>query len=368
MRIAILVRRLYPPGGAERSLLYLKNRLEDDHEVRIFGYYTETGYEYENAVLKPFPDIPLSSLPWISGGLNILFREIQLANGFRSEVSDFSPDLIFAQQDLSYLAVWLRLRDDVPCVVFLRGWNQLATHSTDAGLSRKLIEIFKMLYFWPLNYATLNIADEVIANSNYTADRYADRYPSLNPDVVYPFVSADDYQISAKGEKILHYAPNYEKGIDITLNIAENMPEQDFIVVGIKANEEVYKKMEEFPNVEYVGYVDDMREIYRCTKLVLYPSRWDEPFGRIPIEAGINGIPTICSGSGGLKESVGHDELIVESNHSEDYISRIEFVLENYEQFSRIAKDNAIKKTAETQFQSLIDQLTQSLPTRVSNN
>jgi hypothetical protein len=44
------------------------------------------------------------------------------------------------------------------------------------------------------------------------------------------------------------------------------------------------------------------REIYRSTRVLLVPSLWPEPAGRVAAEALLNGIPPICSGRGGLLE------------------------------------------------------------------
>jgi glycosyltransferase involved in cell wall biosynthesis len=54
-----------------------------------------------------------------------------------------------------------------------------------------------------------------------------------------------------------------------------------------------------------------MKEVYESAKVVLIPSVWEEPFGRIAVKAGINGIPSIASDSGGLPESVGNGGIII---------------------------------------------------------
>lgn len=46
----------------------------------------------------------------------------------------------------------------------------------------------------------------------------------------------------------------------------------------------------------------DPRRIYEQTAVILYPSLWFEPAGRIPIEANMNGIPVLAARSGGIPE------------------------------------------------------------------
>jgi len=45
---------------------------------------------------------------------------------------------------------------------------------------------------------------------------------------------------------------------------------------------------------------------------MLVPSQWEEPFCRVPIEAGFSKIPTIDSKTGGLIESVGEGGILIE--------------------------------------------------------
>jgi glycosyltransferase involved in cell wall biosynthesis len=48
----------------------------------------------------------------------------------------------------------------------------------------------------------------------------------------------------------------------------------------------------------------DPRAFYRVSRVMLMPSLWRESFGRVPVEAAINGIPTIASTRGALPESL----------------------------------------------------------------
>jgi glycosyltransferase involved in cell wall biosynthesis len=47
------------------------------------------------------------------------------------------------------------------------------------------------------------------------------------------------------------------------------------------------------------------------TRILLVPSVFDEPFGRVAAEAMINGIPPIVSNRGGLPETVGMGGIVL---------------------------------------------------------
>ena len=142
-----------------------------------------------------------------------------------------------------------------------------------------------------------------------------------------------------------------EKGIDITLDVAEQMPEKEFIIAGTTKKEKIKQRINDLENVEHLGYVEDMKEAYKQTRIVLVPSKWEEPYGRIPIEAGASGIPTIATSNGGLSESVGNSELLVDSEDSEKFVEKIKEVEEKYEKFSEKARENTEEKSQEKQLE-----------------
>ena len=46
---------------------------------------------------------------------------------------------------------------------------------------------------------------------------------------------------------------------------------------------------------------------------MLIPSKWEETFGRVAIEGMANGIPTIGSNIGGLKETIGNGGIVIKN-------------------------------------------------------
>jgi glycosyltransferase involved in cell wall biosynthesis len=62
------------------------------------------------------------------------------------------------------------------------------------------------------------------------------------------------------------------------------------------------------PRIIYCGYVDRVEDIYHSSDILVVPSRWEEPFGLICIEAGAAGLPVIATRQGGLPEVI-EDEV-----------------------------------------------------------
>jgi len=56
-------------------------------------------------------------------------------------------------------------------------------------------------------------------------------------------------------------------------------------------------------NLMIAGSVPKPRDIFENTRILLVPSVWEEPSGRVAAEALVNGIPPVVSDRGGLAES-----------------------------------------------------------------
>ena len=352
MKIAILVRSLYPPRGAEESMKSLKKNLESDHTVHMFGFVNSKMDDADipqNTIVKETPHFSTSPFPLEA--FNFLTEDYRMAFRFKNEVQDFNPDVILAQHELIYLAFWMKYKHDTPIAFFIRDMTNLGTPDYDDRVFANFFKYIESKIRWRINRIVYNSADTIIANSHYSANMYSERYENIAPFIIYPFVDTDEYMTQCSGEKILHIIPQMNKGIDITLKIAKKLPSEEFLIVGHCDSPEIKSWMERLPNVDYVGYLDNMREAYSETKLVLQPSRWEEAFGRIPIEAGVSGIPTLCSGTGGSAEAVGYHEFTVESNDPSDYVKRINRIFEDYDKYSTIAEENAQNKSESEQLQ-----------------
>lgn len=117
--------------------------------------------------------------------------------------------------------------------------------------------------------------------------------------------------------------PHKVKGIDTFLEIARQMPEQQFLLVeSWKLDDEaltaLQARLATLPNVRFQRRVSDMREIYRQSRLLLAPSLWEEGFGMVAVESQSCGIPVIASERGGLPESVGDGGILIRDYRNVD--------------------------------------------------
>lgn len=148
----------------------------------------------------------------------------------------------------------------------------------------------------------IQVADKT--GVTFTARRSSD-WPSA---VVHPHVRVDDYKVSSGPHDCVTLINLWDgdghksgKGPHVFYDLARQLPHQKFLGVRGGYGEQV---LSDLPNVEIVDNTNDMISVYRRTKVLLMPSRY-ESFGRVSIEAAASGIPTVASPTPGLLEALG---------------------------------------------------------------
>lgn len=370
-RILLLGRRLAPAGGAERSLRTLAAHLAEDHTVRVCGYAvgeTDLEVSIDDASTPTFDvrSATVTDRTPLPVEVARLGRFGELTARFRDVLRDFDPDLVVSQHELSLLGSIARHRHGVPHMTMLHddaflpgrahGTNRITTaiNSIVGQVSNQVVEY------------VFEHTDCVVANSEYTAEQYR-RSWNIDPAVVYPLVDRSAVKTETTGDAICHVTPTEHKGIDVTLDVAQELEDRRFVVVGTATDPAVEDRLAALDNVEYRGYVEDMRSVYQDAGLIIMPTRAAEGYGMVPVEAGYNGIPTVHSGAGGLPEAAG-EELAVESNAPDDYVSRIRPVFDDYDRYASAAKERAADRTARQQVETFERILSQSVRTAIASH
>jgi len=295
-------------GGGALSALTLLKRLAQKHEVIAFGVIADTSRKEElSCGIKLYEQkLPyLLRRRFLPYHLRILLMEIIAGNMLSKLIEKIQPELIIVQEP----AVEIPRKWKAKILVFVRCYDYWFNPFFPSWWKRIYNEPFNR-FRSRRNLAILQEADLVLANSKFTAKKLYK--VGIEAEVVYPFIDFSSYKVprSGRGDFILFIGPTYLKGVDIVLQIAKKLPGQRFLIVG-SVTRSLKEEIRRYKNVELRCFCEDMKEVYAKVKIVLVPSIWEEPFGRIPIEAGISGIPTIGSSRGGLPESVGNGGILI---------------------------------------------------------
>ncbi len=170
----------------------------------------------------------------------------------------------------------------------------------------------------PVRAFALAEADALVANSRYLEQRLA-RQEGREATVIYPAFDLKTLSVPARRRRpdhIVGVCGYPHKGAGIFLDLARRFPEVRFLLVGA-VHADYFPLFRQLSNVEFLSF-SPTRQFLATAKLVLVPSQWPEPFGRIAVEAMANGIPTLVSRAAGLAEIVGDTSLGVDDYRSVD--------------------------------------------------
>ncbi len=161
-------------------------------------------------------------------------------------------------------------------------------------------------------------------------------------ELVYTPVPLDEVRVSSQSPEYLTIINprTILKGSKLTINLAEGMPDHEFLIAGTFAEEAHTRRARELENVRHLGWVDDMREVYKKSNVVLIPSLVEEGGGpRVVIEGFANGIPAVGTNRGAVPEHIEDAGAIVTDPHDiDEWSSCIEQVLSNRAELAQKAR------------------------------
>lgn len=175
-------------------------------------------------------------------------------------------------------------------------------------------------------------------------------------ELVRPVTKPENFKVSGSGDAITLINLNENKGGDLLWKLAERMPDRKFI--GVIGGYDFQIVKHGIDNVTLYDNSPDILEIYKQTRVLLFPSR-DETWGMAAMEAACSGIPIIANPNPGVLESQGDAAIYANRDNVEEYIEAIK-MLDNpvtYKEFS----DKVIERTKVVNYQEEIDGLEYSL-------
>lgn len=257
---------LYPPAhncGSEWMAHHVnKFLISQGHEIRVILHQAtmhniQVPYEYEGVTVLP-PTGHLDAYRWAS--------------------------VIITHLDFTQFTLLQAMQIDKPIVHFVHN---------DIQYSSIVNSPYKKQY--------------IVYNSMWIANKkmYDHRFTVLPPpcDAAYYDVSPNPIE----NEFITLISLNVNKGGELFYKIAEAMPDKKFLGVMGSYDHQIVKQL---PNVIIYPNTPDIREVYKMTRILLMPSRY-ESWGRTATEAMCSGIPVVCTPTPGLKENCGYAGIYV---------------------------------------------------------
>lgn len=158
------------------------------------------------------------------------------------------------------------------------------------------------------------------------------------------------------------------KGVDLFIKMAHGIEGSNvkFLIVGECRDPKIYhgsytKEMldDEIAGdtrILYTGYRSDVENIYASSDIIVMPSRWEEPFGLINIEAGAARKPMISTNVGGIAEIIRHGE--------NGYLADGEDVTSLVDYTSKLIEDTKLRLQMGARAREIVDEMFTTRPIR----
>jgi len=356
----LFVSEYYPPmhmGGAEISLkLLVEGLAERGHEVtvltpnyaspstsvermgnlRVIRFKSPRRFLFGGGARKASSEVYRGNKPlfYLQLGQYIQFSSAELRRKTVKLLEGEDFDVIHTNNLESILAV-SRIETDALKVAHLRDfaltcWNRGLNNGKTlcsgcsaeqirkcmgAGLTSPLLS-----YQINLRRGILENFDILVAISGFVKGQYLRRLNLRSRDVrvLYNPVGRDVISDLSREEarrllglpeqgKVILFAGTLSemKGAHLIPRLAERLPKYLFVIVGSGPLKDVFESSR-LSNLIYVGYkpIETLRHYYRASDVLVVPSLWHEPFGRVVVEGIANGSFVVGSNRGAIPEVI----------------------------------------------------------------
>ena len=315
-----------------RKILGLK-LVENGFEVMFIGCYNSIKGDYVKAMAYFIIFLKKNNISWKVINGNTIHYEYKGMQCFAVPSEKFlhfieentnEGDTLFALNRSSTKFVEIGKRKKAKTVAWI----------TDAVVERK--SLFKAN------------PDFVLFNSQEMADFGKIIYKGNYHIVPSPFEKNKNVQLPKKFQKTITLInPIEKKGLKTFLELSEILPEYTFYAIeswtAVQLEEKYLQK-----NVRFFKAQIDLNPLFEKTGILLYPSHFNEGLGRVIVEAGLTGIPSVVSNKGAVPTTVGDGGIVVHNFDVADWVNAIRKIESNYEYYSKKAFAQASSMAIDT--------------------
>lgn len=218
------------------------------------------------------------------------------------------------------------------------------------------------------------LSHTIVANSKFTQNRIRSFGVNNNRVAkIYNFIKSDFLQSDAvctENRKSFDVAQNdilvgcvghvsRDKGQDIfvraAIGLARKYDSVQFLIVGSLEDESFVAELRQLidenyltSRIRFTGVRDDIANVMRHLTVHVTPSRWDETFGRVAMEAMALGAVSIVSDRGGLPEIVenGISGLVFQAENPSDLAEKLDQLISDRDfrqRLSNAGRERALK-------------------------
>lgn len=366
------------PGGETKSVELIAKTLEDNG-IRVVRYY-KSNHDLKNGIFSQvragicsfYNKNTIYEIEDILQKNKIDFALIHnispiISNSIYTVLKKHGIKIIKYLQNYNLLCLNGALDQGKDCLQCKK--NHLVGVKNKCYKSSKLFSFQKFICLRELERKYINNIDAFIAISQFVKEKHIS-YGILEDKihVIYHFCE-DIIPISGTQKSYFLFMGRLskEKGIYTLIETFKNKPNRDLYIMGTGPLEEEISSLimaDNIKNIKMLGFKqgEEKNIIIKEAKALIVPSEWDEPFGRIVIEAYQFGTPVIVSNRGGLPELVTKESgCNFRTANSKDLSKKIEYICslndEEYLEMRKNAKNMVYKEFSKNAYIRKINEL-----------
>lgn len=231
---------------------------------------------------------------------------IQQSGGWNLEAMTFwilylHPLVVHTQGPLAADVVELCAELNVPSMVGIHFWTGVITLSSDTCNQEILKHVTKHRPA-PSFKTFQKKATQLYVASTFVLDVMTAVCGPVSAHVVNPCPLPEKcLRTQSDGHFVTLINCHHLKGGSLLLQLISQCPDIKFLAVKTEDGSSKIDEALKETRCRLLDHVEDVREIYNQTRVLLIPSLVDETFGRVMAEAMLNGIPMLTTGAGNLR-------------------------------------------------------------------
>lgn len=287
------------------------------------------------------PCLPVPSPAY--GAIEKMLAELIEAQKLKNDTYLFAPGGSLSEEKIKLISLYpegqgdrgldrnIELAQAVHCAIRSQelGIDIIHAHSVDPFLGlTPFVKIPSIFTFYSNPTPAGKIITELVQrNTTFTflSQSHRKSFPWIkNAEVIYFGVNVENFPFEEKKEGYLAFVGSIadKKGILEAIEIAKRVKMKLKVAAKIRNEDNVFYEKEvrpllKSPNIEYLGEVDNdaRNQLLKRAKAMLFPIKWEEPFGMVMIESMVVGTPVIAFNRGSVPEVVedGRSGFIVEN-------------------------------------------------------
>lgn len=297
-KIVFFAKYFYPPlGGGETFLLKVLKFLKEEH-----GYDCSSVCYFDGRNDLPF--IEEKQCEW--EGIPVKQIVMRGFSDIKRVMEEENPDLVITQSFDALYIIKAAKAVGAKTILGTHFWRNICEVKEvfHKMLSRPLSTVKLLNQFHP----AFHLADECYVNSEFMRLGVKKYVGKDIERIICPPINLEKIAIrERKAKYITMVNPDFYKGGDFFVKLAQAMPTNNFLCVGkapgedrFPANRKINEQLNSLHNVLVLDKTDNIYDIYEKTKIMLVPSIVDETFSMVALESMWNEIPTIVAPNGNL--------------------------------------------------------------------